>query len=137
MPGYSTLSLDDAETRRDPETGADWIPIRHRLGVEAFGINAWRAVDAGTQVIERHSESEPDDVQAHQEVYVVIAGAARFTIGADELDVPAGTLVFVEDPALVRGAVAMEPGTLVLTIGAEPGRAFAVSPWEVRALGPY
>jgi hypothetical protein len=137
MSGYTTLTFADTEVRRDPETGPEWLPLRHRLGVTAFGINAWRAPEAGGALIERHSEAEEGDIQAHQEVYVVVSGAARFTVGDDEFPAPAGTVVFVEDPALERAAVATAPDTLVLAIGAEPGKPFVVSPWEVRALGPY
>jgi hypothetical protein len=41
-------------------------------------------------------------------------------------------LVFVEDPSVTRKAVAGEPGTTVLAIGATPGVAFNVAPWERR-----
>ena len=48
---------------------------------------------------------------------------------ADEtLDAPAGSLVFISDPALRRQAVAEEAGTLVLAVGGSPGEA-------VRGLG--
>src|SRR4029453_9049311 len=43
---------------------------------------------------------------------------------------PTGTLVFVKDPAVSRGAVAAEPGTTVLAVGATPGKAFQPEPWE-------
>ena len=33
------------------------MPIRRRLGVRAFGINAYTAAKAGDQVIERHNET--------------------------------------------------------------------------------
>jgi hypothetical protein len=64
----------------------------------------------------------------------VLRGAARFTVGDEELDAPAGTLVLVSDPALTRSAVATAPDTLVLTVGAARGVAFAPSPWEQRSL---
>jgi hypothetical protein len=129
MAGYRALRIEEAEPHTYP-TGADWLPLRKMLGVGAFGLNAWRA-DAGTEVIERHDESDYD----HEEVYVVIAGRARFTVGGDEIEAPAGTVVFIEDPALERVAVAEEPGTLVLAVGAKRGEAFEVSAWEGRRLG--
>jgi hypothetical protein len=129
MAGYRVLRIDEVEPRAYP-TGADWLPLRSELGVGAFGLNAWRA-DAGTEVIERHDETDCD----HQEIYVVIAGRAHFTVGGEELDAPAGTVVFLEDPALERAAVAEEPGTLVLAVGAKRGEAFEVSAWEGRRLG--
>jgi tetratricopeptide (TPR) repeat protein len=66
----------------------------------------------------------------HEELYVVVSGHATFTVGGDEIDAPEGTLVFVSDPAARRGAVAREAGTTVLVVGARPGEAFSVSPWE-------
>jgi hypothetical protein len=64
----------------------------------------------------------------HQELYIVLTGAARFTVGEDEFDAPAGTFVFLSDPALRRGAVAAAPDTSVLAVGGAPGEAYQVSP---------
>ncbi len=64
----------------------------------------------------------------------MLEGEARFTVGGEDIAAPAGTVVFVEDPALQRGAVAERDGTLVLAIGAERGKAFEVSDWEQRVL---
>ena len=130
MAGHRTLHLDALEPRLDPDTGAEWLTLRHALGVGAFGINAWRAKSAGIEVIERHTEED----SAHQEVYVVLTGSATFTVGGERIDAPAGTVVFVEDPALERVAVADAPGTQVLAIGAERGRIFTPSPWETDLL---
>jgi hypothetical protein len=38
--------------------------------------------------------------------------------------------VFLGDPAVRRGAVALEAGTTVLAIGGQPGQPYTVSPWE-------
>ena len=54
-------------------------------------------------------------------------------MGGDEIDAPAGTIVFVRDPAVQRGARAKEGGATILTVGAKPGEAFRISPWEVNA----
>jgi quercetin dioxygenase-like cupin family protein len=126
MAGYTTLKLDTAPTTRDEDTGADWITLRHQLGVTAFGLNAWRAPAAELQVIVDHDEADSQ----HQEVYVVVAGHATFTIDGEDVDAPTGTVVFIEDPALQRVGIAKEPGTTVLAIGAQPGRIFTPSSWE-------
>jgi tetratricopeptide (TPR) repeat protein len=63
-------------------------------------------------------------------VYLVLRGHATFTLDGEELDAPAGTLVFVRDPAVRRGAIAVEAGTTVLAVGADPGTPYEVSPWE-------
>jgi tetratricopeptide (TPR) repeat protein len=43
---------------------------------------------------------------------------------------PAGTIVFVRDPAAKLSAVARDPGTTVLSVGAKAGGAYTPQPWE-------
>jgi hypothetical protein len=119
-----TLRLDDVEGIPVFETLV-WKPVRKTLGVTAFGINAYTAAAAGDDVVEDHTESQ----YGHEEIYVVIAGHATFTVDAEQVDAPAGTLVFLDDPAQRRSAVAKEPNTTVLAIGGLPGR-HEVSAWE-------
>ena len=57
------------------------------------------------------------------------SGRARFVLGDDEIDAPAGTFVHAE-PGTKRGAVATEPNTTVLAIGAKPGVPHEISRWE-------
>ena len=59
-----------------------------------------------------------------------MSGHAVFTVDGEEIDAPAGTLVFVRDPALLRSARALADGTSVIAIGAPPGVPYAVSRWE-------
>jgi tetratricopeptide (TPR) repeat protein len=66
----------------------------------------------------------------HEELYLVVAGRATFTVDGDEVDAPTGALVFVRDPAAKRGAVAAEPGTTALVIGARAGAAYRPRAWE-------
>ena len=106
-----------------------WLPLRRRLGVEAFGVNAWRPQEDGRTLIGEHNEA----TAGHEELYLVMTGHATFTIGGDEVDAPAGTLVFVRDPALKRGAVARDPATTILTAGGKPGEAYAPLAWEENA----
>ena len=102
-----------------------WKPIRRPLGVTAFGINAYTAANAGDEVVEEHTES----LNGHEEIYAVIAGHATFTVDGEEVDAPAGTLVYLDDPAQRRHAVAKAPGTTVLAVGGVPGR-LEPSAWE-------
>jgi AraC-like protein len=116
----------------DPEV-PDWKPLRRHLGVGAFGVNAWVSKQAGDVAIERHDEAPSDGGAAgHEELYVVLRGAARFTAGDREFDAPAGTLVWLPEPAVTRGAIATEPDTLILAVGAARGVAFEPSDWEDR-----
>ena len=113
--------------------GIEWRPVRHHLGIEAFGAGAWLG-DAGVEVIEEHTE-EVENADGHEELYLVMRGRARFTVGGDEIDAPAGTFVAVPDPAAARKAWALEDGTAILAVGAPRGRAYEVAPWERRRLG--
>ena len=102
-----------------------WKPVRRTLGVTAFGINAYTAASAGDEVVEDHTEAQ----LGHEEIYAVVAGHATFTVDGEEVDAPAGTLVYLDDPAQRRSAVAREPNTTVLAIGGLPG-SHEVSAWE-------
>ena len=118
--GYAVASLSDVERYRE------WIAIRRHFGISAFGVNAWTGDEAGAEIINEHDETS----LGHEELYVTVAGHATFTVDGETIEAPAGTLVFVRDPAARRGAVAKEPRTTVLSVGAKPGEAFRVSPWE-------
>jgi hypothetical protein len=131
--GYRALHLDEIATVRldDPDIPG-WKPVRRELGISAFGANAYVAEAAGDIVVEPHDElpGPEDEYLAHQEIYLVLDGSARFTVDGEAFDVPKGGIVFLEDPALQRQAVALEPGTVVFAVGAPPGEAFVPSAWE-------
>jgi len=131
--GFRVIDLNSIPPVADHglELDADWRPVRHHLGVDVFGINAYTATDRGQVVIEEHDE---DGDPAHHELYFVHAGRARFTVGEDTFDAPAGTFVYLEDPAVVRKAVADEPGTTGVAVRAAPGVPFEPSEWERRRL---
>jgi tetratricopeptide (TPR) repeat protein len=104
----------------------NWMQIRGHFGIESFGVNAWTAKAAGDEVISDHNEER----SGHEELYVVLDGHATFTVDGEDVDAPAGTLVFVNEPATQRKAVATEAGTSVLAIGAKPGEAYRPLGWE-------
>jgi hypothetical protein len=133
--GWRTVRLSEVEPYPGDSEGLEgWLPLRHPLGVEAFGVNAWIGRGEGDDVIEEHNELNDDPALNHEELYVVIEGHATFTFDGNELDAPRGTVVFVKDPAIVRRAVARSAGTTILAIGATPGEVFKPSPWERRRL---
>jgi len=125
---YITLSLDEIRSAPSDETGATvWKPIRALFGVAAFGVNGFIGRESGDQVIEEHDEMDP---ARHEELYAVLRGRAEFQLDGKPIDAPAGTLVFVRDPSIVRKAVAREPDTAVLAIGAGPGQVFEPRSWD-------
>jgi hypothetical protein len=126
MSGWSATHLDEIAAEPWPY----WAPIRHELDIRTFGINAWRGT-SGEEVIKRHHESE----SGAPELYLVLSGSAAFSVGEDEVEAPAGTLVYVRDPSLERAAFAKEDGTVVLSLGAgAEGTAFTPSGWDTSYL---
>src|SRR5207237_10199084 len=123
---FAVSALADVESVRTRH-GYDWHSIRHHLDVRAFGVNANAAVEPGV-IVEEHDETHGDGGQ--EELYVVVAGHATFTVAGEEVDAPTGTLVFVRDPAVKRAAVAHEAGTTLLCVGGRSGQPFRLSTWE-------
>jgi hypothetical protein len=88
--------------------------------VRAFGVNAWTGGE-GDELIGAHDESS----SGHEELYLVLEGSATFTVADETFAAPAGTVVFVRDPGLRRGAVAAAARTTIFTVGAKPGEPYA------------
>ncbi|HXK14714.1 MAG TPA: hypothetical protein VNH45_09275 [Gaiellaceae bacterium] len=105
-----------------------WSPIRRELDVQAFGINAWSGDDGATLVGEHDEQAS-----GHEELYIVFAGSARFTVDGEDTDAQTGTVVFVRDPASKRKAVAAEDGTTIVSVGGKAGEAYEPLVWEVNA----
>jgi tetratricopeptide (TPR) repeat protein len=117
-------------TKLDEIAGDDgWSPLRKHLDVRSFGINAWTVGEVGAHLINEHDEL----ASGHEELYLVVAGRATFTVDGEELDATPGTVVFVRDPASKRMAVAAEAGTTVVVVGAKPGEAYRPLSWEENA----
>ena len=90
--------------------------------VRAFGINGITG-DAGDELVEPHHERDDEGnlTDGHEELFAVMSGHAVFTVDGAEVDAPAGMLVFVRDPALIRSARATVDGTAILAIGGHAG----------------
>ena len=126
----SMTRIDELE--RYPIEGQEGLtmrPVRRHFDIQAFGVNAYTADEAGQRVVEEHREEG-----GHEELYVVVSGRATFMLDGEEHDAPAGTLVHCP-PGTLRGAMAAEPGTTVLGIGAKPGEVFKPSGWEWAFVG--
>ena len=126
--GFAVLSIEQAALAQEGRE-RQRVRLRSELGIGSFGVNAVRAVAAGTEVIGEHDETGPGS-DLHEELYLVLTGHAVFTVAGEEVDAPHGTAVFVRDPALRRSAVAKEDGTTVVAVGARPGEPFRITPSE-------
>jgi mannose-6-phosphate isomerase-like protein (cupin superfamily) len=136
VAGWQSVRLDEIEPMPIEDGRILWQPLRRMLDVGAFGINAFVTRSPGDDVVEEHAE----EMHGIEEVYVVLSGRATFRLGDDTLDAPAGTVVFVRDPSLVRHARAEEPQTAVLAVGGPRGAAYEPPPWEAelhRVKGDY
>jgi tetratricopeptide (TPR) repeat protein len=126
MSGYAVAHLDEIDELNDGRE--PYRPVRHHLGITAFGINAWTARDAGDRIINEHDESD----DSNEELYLVQRGRAVFELDGERLDAPTGTFVFVP-PGVKRTAFAEEPGTTIVAIGGVPGKAYVPVGWELWA----
>ena len=128
MAGYWVRRLDAIPTIAPEEPhDPDWHPLTYHFGVEAFGANVYTAPRPDMQLVGEHDES----ASGQEELYVVLAGAARFHLAGEAFDAPAISVVAVTDPAVRRGALATEAGTRLLAVGGRPTGAFGSS-WDAR-----
>lgn len=107
------------------------MDVRRHFGIRAFGTSAYRSIEGGDLIREHDEAGFRIGQSGQEELYVVVAGRAAFTVNGERVEAPSGSVVFLRDPAARRGAVAEEPGTTVLAIGGKPGEAFYPLPTEV------
>ena len=129
--GWVAVAVDELEAIPWMGRGPVWRPLRHALDARIVGMNVYTAERAGEEVIETHAEAGGEG-RGHEEVYAVIAGAARFALDGSDLDAPAGTFLRVA-PEVRRGARALEPDTAVLALGGPASFATSASEWIERA----
>ena len=123
MVTYAIAQLDDIDEMTVGSVPCR--PVRHHLGITSFGVNSWTAAAAGDRVINEH-----DEAGDMEELYLVHTGRARFELGDETIDAPAGTFVFAR-PGVRRTAFAEEAGTTILVIAGMPGEAYEVAGWEL------
>ena len=137
---YGFVRLADVDTLAQVAPGNPDINacalhlVRRHFDVQAFGVNAATG-NAGDEMIDEHheaddAENQTNGHQRHQELYAVMTGHAVFTVDGEEIDAPAGTIVFVRDPALLRAARATADNTAIFMVGAPAGVPFTVSRWD-------
>ena len=127
MARYAVAHLDEIDEFQDGR--CHYLPIRHHLGITAFGVTAWTAHAAGDLIVDEHDEGDPT---RDEELFLVLRGHAVFELEGDRVDAPAGTLVFAP-PRTKRTASAVEAGTTVLAIEGSPGKPYDARGWELWA----
>jgi mannose-6-phosphate isomerase-like protein (cupin superfamily) len=123
---YKVLQLDEIEEMSDGRV--PWRPVRHHLGITAFGVNTFTGREAGDRIINEHDEA--DQADGSEELYVVLTGRARFELDGESVDAPVGTFVFAP-PEVKRTAFAEEPNTTLVAVGGTPGKAYEAVGWEL------
>src|SRR5262245_3745733 len=129
---YRVIALDDVKVGSTffPEgeaAGRQRHDVRGDFGISAFGINAVRIPGAGPLVRE-HTEIA-FGASGQEELYIVLGGSATFVLDGEEVETPAGSLLYVR-PEVRRSAVASDEGTTLLIVGGTPGKAYEVPPKE-------
>jgi tetratricopeptide (TPR) repeat protein len=125
MSDYAVAHLDELEEITDGRCPSR--PIRQHFGITSFGVNAWTGREVGDRIINEHDEADDNE-----ELYLVTAGRARFELNGEQVDAPAGTLVFAR-PGVRRTAFAEEAGTTIVAVGGTPGKAYVPDGFELWA----
>jgi hypothetical protein len=133
-PRYKVAHVDDLPYEIDDDyPTTEWKPVRRFFDIGAFGCNVARARKAGDVLTHDHTEVA-DAGTRHEELFLIVTGRATYRVDGEEVDAPAGTFLHVPDPAVVRGVVAKEAGTVMFVVGGEPGCVFAPSDWDTEPL---
>ena len=130
MSRYAIVHVDDIPEQDDGQI--PMRPVRHHLGITAFGVNAWTAKNAGDRMIPEHQEADDseDESERDEELYFVARGRAVFELEGERRNAPAGTFVFVR-PRTKRTAFAEEAGTVIVSVGGTPGKPYSPVGWEL------
>ncbi len=124
---YKVAHVDEIEQSTDGR--CPWQAVGLQFGIQAFGVNAWTARDAGDRIINEHDEADENE-----ELYIVLRGHATFELDGKRVDAPAGTLVFAR-PGVKRTAFAEEADTSIMVVGGEPGKPYETDGWQL--WGPF
>ncbi len=124
MSGYVVAHVDEIPELEAPDE-VPIRPVRHHLGISAFGVNAWAAKNAGDRLINEHEEDP-----GNEELYIVLRGRAVFELDGERREAGEGTFVYVA-PEVKRTAFAEEPGTTLVAVGATRGTAYEPVGWEL------
>jgi quercetin dioxygenase-like cupin family protein len=126
LPRHAVIALEDVPQVQSESDEPVWYPLQHVFALTAFGVNVYVAKTDGQGIIGDHDESGSDQ----EELYLVTAGEAEFTIDGESHAASAGTVVAIPDPTVRRAAVAKTGGTTVIAIGGQRRESFRTS-WQL------
>jgi len=146
LPGVSVEEYRAAMEQRAPHILERWADagarfaaehrrthaVRHFLGVESFGVNAFEAHEGELLVI---PHDELGEGEQQEELYVVVEGRARFVCDGEAVDVEPGEILYAR-PGVRREATALETPTMLLMVGGRPGEAYSPPIWATDWRGP-
>jgi len=127
---WRVAHIDEIPFEEGSSPGTEWKPVRRFFDIASFGTNLSRATYAGDVLTHDHDETKAN----HEELFLIVSGHATYRVDGEDIDAPAGSFLWVPDPATVRGVVAKEPGTVMFVVGAEVGAAFEPSGWDTEPL---
>jgi tetratricopeptide (TPR) repeat protein len=129
---FTVLSIDDRlqERRQEQDEPQErtYVQLRRELDIGSFSIFAVEAEAGKDLVSERTTTGYGAD--RHEELFVIVRGAAKFAVDGEQVEAPQGTAIFVRDPEAKRKAKATEDGTTLLVIGGRRGEAWRPTPGE-------
>jgi hypothetical protein len=131
---YRTAHIDEVPFEIDDDyPTTEWKPLRRFFGIGSFGTNLARSTQPGDVLTHDHTEID-DAGTGHEELFLIVSGHATYRVDGEEIDAPAGTFLYVPDPATMRGVVAREAGTVMFVVGGETGAVFTPSEWDTEPL---
>ena len=139
LPGFSRDEYFEAMAERAPHILERWEDaatrfegenrkthaVRHFLGVDSFGVNAFEAHE-GELLVVPHDELGEGEQQ--EELYLVVEGRARFVCDGEAVELGPGELLYAR-PGVRREAVALETPTMIFMVGGRPGEPYSPPIW--------
>jgi quercetin dioxygenase-like cupin family protein len=122
MPDVTVLQVEQFESAHSPDVPDGLFRLAGKsLGVLAWGMNVLTLPPGW----ERYPEHDHGD-DGHEEVYVVLQGAASLHVGHHRFELAQGTFTRV-GPSERRRIVPGPDGVVLLALGGTPGKPYQAS----------